>query len=57
MGRGVVAAVTNGRLDGPTELAEGFGTWERIFDARRNGRPVSLDGQQRKRRLIKIVGE
>ena len=27
----VVVAVTNGRLDDSTELAEVFGTWERIF--------------------------
>jgi hypothetical protein len=27
----VVVAVTNGRLDGSTELAEVFGTWERIL--------------------------
>jgi hypothetical protein len=27
----VVIAVTDGRLDGLTELAEVFGTWERIF--------------------------
>jgi secondary thiamine-phosphate synthase enzyme len=31
MGREVVVAVTDGRLDGSTELAEVFGTWERIF--------------------------
>ena len=31
MGREVVVAVTNGRLDGSTELAEVFGTWERIL--------------------------
>ena len=31
MGREVVVAVTNGRLDGSTGLAEVFGTWERIF--------------------------
>jgi hypothetical protein len=31
MGREVVVAVTNGRLDGSTELAEVFGPWERIF--------------------------
>jgi hypothetical protein len=31
MGREVVVTVTNGRLDGSTELAEVFGTWERIF--------------------------
>ena len=29
--RAAVVAVTNGRLDGSTELAEVFGTWERIF--------------------------
>jgi hypothetical protein len=27
----VVVAITGGRLDGSTELAEVFGTWERIF--------------------------
>jgi len=31
MGREVVMAVTNGRLDGSTELAEVFGTWEQSF--------------------------
>ena len=31
MGREVVVAVTNGRLDGFALLAEIFGTWERIF--------------------------
>jgi thiamine phosphate synthase YjbQ (UPF0047 family) len=32
MGRGVVVAVTNGRLDGSTERStEVFDTWERIF--------------------------
>jgi secondary thiamine-phosphate synthase enzyme len=31
MGREVVVAVTNGRLDGFAELAEIFGTWEQIF--------------------------
>jgi hypothetical protein len=31
MGREVVVTVTNGRLDGSTELAEVFGTWERIL--------------------------
>jgi ABC-type phosphate/phosphonate transport system substrate-binding protein len=29
--RAAVVAVTDGRLDGSTELAEVFGTWERIF--------------------------
>jgi hypothetical protein len=29
--RAAVVAVTNGRLDGSTELAEVFGTWERIL--------------------------
>jgi secondary thiamine-phosphate synthase enzyme len=41
MGREVVVAVTNGRLD--------FGTWERIFCG-------EFDGQRRKRVLVKIVG-
>jgi thiamine phosphate synthase YjbQ (UPF0047 family) len=52
-----VVAVTNGRLDGSTELAEVFGTWERIFYG-------EFDGRRRKRVLVKsrrhslgIVGE
>ena len=44
-----VVAVTDGRLDGPTELAEVFGTWERIFYGEFDGR--------RKRVLVKIIGE
>jgi hypothetical protein len=31
MGREVVVAVTNGRLDGFAQLAEILGRWERIF--------------------------
>jgi secondary thiamine-phosphate synthase enzyme len=50
MGREVVVAVTNGRLDGSTELTEVFGTWERIFYGEFNGR-------RRKRVLVKIIGE
>jgi thiamine phosphate synthase YjbQ (UPF0047 family) len=42
MGREVVVAVTNGRLD--------FGTWERIFYD-------EFDGRRRKRVLVKIIGE
>jgi secondary thiamine-phosphate synthase enzyme len=42
MGREVVVAVTNGRLD--------FGTWEQIFYA-------EFDGRRKKRVLIKIIGE
>lgn len=42
MGRGVVAAITNGRLD--------FGTWERIFYG-------EFDGRRKKRVLVKIIGE
>ena len=42
MGRGVVVAVTNGRLD--------FGPWEQIFYG-------EFDGRRRKRVLIKIIGE
>ncbi|MGD8473792.1 MAG: secondary thiamine-phosphate synthase enzyme YjbQ [Anaerolineae bacterium] len=42
MGREVVVAVTNGRLD--------FGTWERIFYG-------EFDGRRRKRVLVKIMGE
>jgi len=42
MGRGVVVAVTDGRLD--------LGTWERIFYG-------EFDGRRRKRVLVKIIGE
>lgn len=42
MGREVVVAVTDGRLD--------FGTWERIFYG-------EFDGRRRKRVLVKIIGE
>ncbi len=42
MGREVVVAVTNGRLD--------LGTWERIFYG-------EFDGRRRKRVLVKIIGE
>ena len=42
MGREVVVAVTNGRLD--------FGTWERIFYG-------EFDGRRRKRVLVKIIGD
>jgi secondary thiamine-phosphate synthase enzyme len=42
MGREVVVAVTNGKLD--------FGTWEQIFYG-------EFDGRRQKRVLIKIVGE
>ena len=42
MGREVVAAVTNGKLD--------FGPWEQIFYG-------EFDGKRRKRVLVKIIGE
>lgn len=42
MGREVVVAVTDGRLD--------FGTWEQIFY-------YELDGKRNKHALIKIIGE
>lgn len=42
MGREVVCAITNGRLD--------FGTWEQIFY-------YELDGKRDKHALIKIIGE
>jgi len=42
MGREVVVAVTNGKLD--------FGTWERIFYG-------EFDGMRDKRVLVKIIGE
>jgi secondary thiamine-phosphate synthase enzyme len=42
MGREVMVAVTDGRLD--------FGPWEQIFYS-------EFDGQRRKRVLVKIIGE
>ena len=42
MGREVVLAITNGRLD--------FGPWEQIFYG-------EFDGNRRKRVLVKIIGE
>lgn len=42
MGREVVVAITNGKLD--------FGPWESIFY-------YELDGLRRKRALVKIIGE
>jgi len=42
MGREVVVAITNGKLD--------FGTWEQIFYG-------EFDGIRRKRVLVKIIGE
>ncbi len=42
LGREVVVAITNGRLD--------FGTWEQIFYA-------EFDGLRQKRVLVKIIGE
>ena len=42
MGREVVVAVTNGKLD--------FGTWEQIFYG-------EFDGHRKKRVLVKIIGE
>ena len=42
MGREVVCAITNGRLD--------FGTWEQIFY-------FEFDGKRNKHTLVKIIGE
>lgn len=42
MGREIVVAVTDGRLD--------FGTWEQIFYG-------EFDGRRKKRVLVKIIGE
>ena len=42
MGREVVAAITNGRLD--------FGPWEQIYYG-------EFDGRRRKRVLVKVIGE
>ncbi|MBT8333518.1 MAG: secondary thiamine-phosphate synthase enzyme YjbQ [Deltaproteobacteria bacterium] len=42
MGREVVVAITDGRLD--------FGTWEQVFYG-------EFDGRRKKRVLIKIIGE
>ena len=49
MGREVVVAITDGRLD--------FGPWEQIFWASRIGWHASLDGRRRKRVLVKVIGE
>jgi secondary thiamine-phosphate synthase enzyme len=50
IGREVLVAVTNGRLDGFALLTRTFGTWERIFYG-------EFDGRRRKRVLVKIIGE
>jgi secondary thiamine-phosphate synthase enzyme len=42
MGREIVVAITNGKLD--------FGPWEQIFYG-------EFDGRRRKRALVKIIGE
>jgi len=42
MGREVVVAITNGKMD--------FGTWEQIFYG-------EFDGRRKKRVLVKIIGE
>ncbi len=42
MGREVVVAITNGKLD--------FGPWEQIFYG-------EFDGRRRKRALVKVIGE
>jgi secondary thiamine-phosphate synthase enzyme len=42
MGREVIVAITNGRLD--------FGTWEQIFYG-------EFDGRRKKRVLVKVIGE
>ena len=42
MGREAVVAVTNGKLD--------FGPWEQIFY-------LELDGQRKKRVMVKVIGE
>jgi hypothetical protein len=59
MGREVVVAITDGRLDDSAEpsgrasgrgLVEVFGPWEQIFYD-------EFDGRRRKRVLVKIIGE
>jgi secondary thiamine-phosphate synthase enzyme len=42
MGRGVVIAITNGKLD--------FGPWEQVYYG-------EFDGRRKKRALVKIIGE
>ena len=42
MGREVVCAITNGKLD--------FGPWEQIYYA-------EFDGQRKKRVMVKVIGE
>jgi len=50
MGREVVVAITDGRLDDSAELVEVFGPWEQIFYG-------EFDGRRRKRVLVKIIGK
>ena len=57
MGREVVVAVTNGRLDGFALLTRTFGTWERIFQGQAEWLTREFDGRRRKRVLVKIIGE
>ena len=42
MGRGVVVAITNGKLD--------FGPWEQVYYA-------EFDGMRKKRVMVKVIGE
>jgi hypothetical protein len=65
MGREVVVAVTNGRLDGSTERSTKLtprarrSLWhvERIFQGQAEWLTREFDGRRRKRVLVKIIGE
>jgi thiamine phosphate synthase YjbQ (UPF0047 family) len=49
MGREVVVAVTDGRLDDSSE-PEVFGPWKQIYCG-------EIDGRRQKRVLVKIIGK
>jgi secondary thiamine-phosphate synthase enzyme len=61
MGREVVVAVTNGRLDGRALLTRTFGTWERIFQgqaewlARESRRPAAEPGTGQDHRRVGAI--
>jgi thiamine phosphate synthase YjbQ (UPF0047 family) len=57
MGREVVVAVTNGRLDGFALLTRTFGTWERIFHEDSDGRRRKQVWVKSRRHSFGIIGE
>jgi thiamine phosphate synthase YjbQ (UPF0047 family) len=50
MGREVVVAITDGRLNDSAELVEVFGPWEQISYG-------EFGGRRQKRVLVKVIGE